>query len=93
MYIALATMIFGMVLGRLGRRKLATAPLGKIVFCAVLLLLFILGVQIGANEELFCKLHIFGVQAVVLTGFCMAGTVGITWLLQLFLNSRRKKSA
>lgn len=85
MYIALGVMITGMILGRILHRPLARLPIGATMFGAVLGLLFILGLQIGANDSLFTRLHELGWQALALTVFALAGTIGAGWLLQRFL--------
>lgn len=90
MYIALGVMIIGIILGRLLHRPLAKLPLGHIMFVAVLFLLFILGLQIGANEALFAQLDRLGLLAAGLTIAALAGTIGAGWLLQRLLSKYRK---
>lgn len=75
MYIALALMFCGVLTGRLMRGFLPAAALSHILFVAVLGLLLLLGLQVGANEPLFASLDKLGLQALVLTLSALAGSI------------------
>lgn len=85
MYLALGMLIFGILAGRILRSALQKLPLAKILFLFVLLLLFLLGLQIGSNEQIFAQLHRLGAQAGALTLSAVAGTILAALPLQRFL--------
>lgn len=88
MYIALALMLTGVLLGRAARNWLNARVVAKMLFCAVLLLLFLLGLQIGVNDHLFANLPLLGGQALVITGGALAGSMLCSRLLEIFLRHR-----
>lgn len=85
MYIALFILFLGLPLGLLLRKRINRPFLDRIIFMAILLLLFLLGAQIGANERLFADLPNLGGQALILMLFCVAGSIVVirffVWLL------------
>lgn len=88
MYIALALMLAGILCGRLARNFLNVRTVAKTLFCAVLILLSLLGMQIGANERLFANLLSLGGMAVILTIGALAGSLACSRLLETFLRRR-----
>lgn len=75
MYIALAIMFAGMLLGRILRGYLNGPLLGHLTMAAILILLFLLGVAIGGNSRVFAALPTLGAQALVLTFACLTGSI------------------
>jgi len=88
MYIALLMMLAGILVGRVFRRVLAGAWLGRAVFLGVLALLFLLGIEIGVNDRLFAYLPAFGWRALVISLAVMAGSLLCARLLQTWLAKR-----
>lgn len=88
MYIALFLMLAGIVAGRIGRRFLGVSFLGRAVFWAVLLLLFLLGNEIGANRRLFANLPVFGGQALAIALAAIMGSLVCAGLLRQWLAKR-----
>lgn len=84
-------MIFGALLGRLLHIFINHAPIGKLVFAAILFLLFLLGMQIGANDRLFANLPVLGGRALLLMLFCVGGSLLAARVLARFLQGRRLK--
>lgn len=85
MYIAIALMLTGILFGRVARKFLNSRFIARVVFFAVLLLLFLLGLQIGANERLFTNLPSLGGNALAITIGALAGSMLCARLLENFL--------
>ena len=75
MYTALALLIAGILTGRFLRNFIAGQLLNKPVFAIVLMLLFLLGGQIGANDSLLASLGSIGYQAFALMLAAVAGSI------------------
>ncbi len=72
MFTVILVMLSGMLLGRLLRnRRMAFLP--RVVMFLIWVLLFLLGVEVGANPEIIRNLKSLGVEAFVLA---VAGTLG-----------------
>lgn len=88
MYIALGIMFTGILLGRI-----LTALIKKEIqnyikiptILSILLLLFLLGVSIGGNPQLFASLPYLGLDAIIIIAFCLAGSIIVSWLLTRFI--------
>ncbi len=93
MYIALCLMICGLLLGRLLHKFARHALIGRLVFVAILFLLFLLGMQIGANDQLFADLPSLGGRALLLMLFCVGGSLLVVGLLARFLQGGRLNGA
>lgn len=80
MFTVILVMLSGMLLGRLLRnRRMAFLP--RVVMFLIWVLLFLLGVEVGANPEIISNLKSLGVEAFVLA---VAGTFGsavLAWAL------------
>lgn len=65
-------MLTGMLLGYLFRKR-NLKKIHQIITLLIWLLLFILGVEVGDNEQIIKGLHTIGLEAVILT---LGGTLG-----------------
>lgn len=72
MLILFAVLFGGILTGRLLRRRPLRA-LGSVITFIIWLLLFILGTEVGGNEEVMRSLATLGVQALVLCTGALAG--------------------
>lgn len=72
MFTVILVMLSGMLLGRLLRNRRMTF-LPRVVMFLIWVLLFLLGVEVGANPEIIRNLKSLGVEAFVLA---VAGTLG-----------------
>lgn len=80
MFTVILVMLSGMLLGRLLRNRRMTF-LPRVVMFLIWVLLFLLGVEVGANPEIIRNLKSLGVEAFVLA---VAGTLGsavLAWAL------------
>lgn len=52
---------------------------------AIYLLLFLLGIAVGLNEQVINNLHSLGLQALIITIGSVSGSIFICWLLYRFI--------
>ncbi|PID90794.1 MAG: hypothetical protein CSA97_01125 [Bacteroidetes bacterium] len=86
MVVLIAMMVGGMAVGYLLRRfRQAIKVAGLVSSWAVYMLLFTLGLSIGADRELFDRLPAFGLTATILTIGAMLGSGAMAWLFARFV--------
>ena len=88
MLILFAVLFGGILTGRLLRRRPLRA-LGSDITFIIWLLLFLLGTEVGGNEEVLRSLATHGVQALVLCTGALAGSIACAWLLWRSIGGRR----
>ncbi len=88
MLILFAVLFGGILTGRLLRRRPLRA-LGSVITFIIWLLLFMLGTEVGGNEEVMRSLATLGVQALVLCTGVLAGSIACAWLLWRSIGGRR----
>jgi Kef-type K+ transport system membrane component KefB len=72
----LVLLILGILLGRLLRNKPGSLKLiDQITTGSIYLLLFLLGISIGANKAIISNLSNLGLTAVTITAFSLAGSI------------------
>lgn len=73
-------MVAGILLGYLLRGKnLKSVP--KLINVAILLLLFLLGITVGADREIMDNLGTIGKDALLIALACVAGSVLCAWVV------------
>ena len=80
MFTVISIFFGGIILGYIFKNISVLQKLGKPIFTTVLILLFILGISIGANEEIVRNFASLGSQALILA---LAGTLGSVCLALL----------
>ena len=80
MFTVILVMLSGMLLGRLLRNRRMTF-LPRVVKFLIWVLLFLLGVEVGANPEIIRNLKSLGVEAFVLAVAGTLGSAGLAWAL------------
>lgn len=92
MFTVIGIMFSGIAVGYLFRRVEQLQHIGKPISYTILLLLFLLGISVGANQSIVANLTTLGGQAFLLA---LAGTVGsllAAWgVYHLFFQERRPK--
>lgn len=91
MFTIIGLMLTGMLLGYLLRRR----DLGKIhqvITCLIWLLLLILGIEVGSNEQIIRGLHTIGLEALLLTLGGTLGSVIAAWALWKALYPQARRS-
>lgn len=81
-------MLTGMLVGYLLRNR-NLKKIHQIITLLIWLLLFILGVEVGSNEQIIKGLHTIGLEAVILTLGGTLGSVIAAWALWRALYKRK----
>ena len=85
MFTIIGLMLTGMLLGYLLRKR----DLKKVITVLIWVLLFILGIEVGGNEQIIKGLHTIGLEAVILTIGGTLGSVIAAWALWRALYKRK----
>ena len=67
MFKIIGIIVFGVIIGILLRQKLSVVVVSKVITSIIYLLLLILGIAVGANEEIISNLDTLGYKALVIT--------------------------
>ena len=84
MFTIIGLMLTGMLLGYLLRKR-NLSKIHKLIW----VLLFILGIEVGGNEQIIKGLHTIGLEAVILTIGGTLGSVIAAWALWRALYKRK----
>lgn len=82
----LAGMLFGFLL-----RKQKLSWIHKVITVLIWLLLFLLGIDVGGNQEIINGLHTIGMEAIIITSAAVLGSVTAAWGLWYVLYKRNKE--
>lgn len=88
MFIIIGLMLTGMLLGYLLRKR-DLKKIHQIITLLIWLLLFILGIEVGSNEQIIKGLHTIALEAVILTLGGTLGSVIAAWALWRALYKRK----
>lgn len=88
MFTIIGLMLTGMLLGYLLRKR-DLKKIHQIITLLIWLLLFILGIEVGSNEQIIKGLHTIGLEAVILTLGETLGSVIAAWALWRALYKRK----
>ena len=88
MFTIIGLMLTGMLLGYLLRKR-DLKKIHQIITLLIWLLLFILGIEVGSNEQIIKGLHTIGLEAVILTLGGALGSVIAAWALWRALYKRK----
>ena len=88
MFIIIGLMLTGMLSGYLLRNR-SFYKINQIITLLIWLLLFILGIEVGSNEQIIKGLHTIGYEAIVLTLGGTLGSVIAAWMLWRALYKRK----
>ena len=88
MFTIIGLMLTGMLLGYLLRKR-NLSGIHKVITVLIWLLLFILGIEVGGNEQIIKGLHNIGLEAVILTIGGTLGSVIAAWALWRALYKRK----
>ena len=92
MFIIIGLMLTGMLLGYLLRRKYL-CRIHIVITVLIWVLLFILGVEVGGNEQIIKGLHTIGIEAIILTLGGTLGSVIAAWTLWKALYKKKGEAA
>lgn len=88
MFIIIGLMLTGMLLGYLFRSQ-NLRKIHQLITLLIWVLLFILGVEVGSNEQIIKGLHTIGLEAIILTLGGTMGSVLAAWALWRALYKRK----
>ena len=88
MFTIIGLMLTGILLGYLLRKR-DIKKIHQIITLLIWLLLFILGIEVGSNEQIIKGLHTIGLEAVILTLGGTLGSVIAAWALWRALYKRK----
>ena len=88
MFTIIGLMLTGILLGYLLRKR-DLKKIHQIITQLIWLLLFILGIEVGSNEQIIKGLHTIGLEAVILTLGGTLGSVIAAWALWRALYKRK----
>ncbi len=92
MFTIIALMFAGMLVGFL-LRKQRLAGVQRMITLLIWALLFLLGVEVGANEHLIQSLPTLGVEAMVLTVAGLLGSLLTAWGLWVWTNKGKEANS
>ena len=90
MFTIIGLMLTGMLLGFL-LRKQKLSGIHKAITVLIWLLLFLLGIDVGGNQEIINGLHTIGMEALIITLAAVLGSVTAAWGLWYVLYKRNKE--
>lgn len=88
MFTIIGLILTGILLGYLLRKR-DLKKIHQIITLLIWLLLFILGIEVGSNEQIIKGLHTIGLEAVILTLGGTLGSVIAAWALWRALYKRK----
>ena len=88
MFTIIGLMLTGILLGYLLRKR-DLKKIHQIITLLIWLLLFILGIEVGSNEQIIKGLHTIGLEAVIITLGGTLGSVIAAWALWRALYKRK----
>jgi uncharacterized membrane protein YbjE (DUF340 family) len=89
MFIVIALMLSGMLIGYLLRNQ-KMSWIHKIITFFIWLLLFLLGNEVGKDKRIIDGLYTLGLEAMVITIFTVLGSVIAAWLLWKNVTKKQK---
>ena len=92
MFIVIGIMFAGIGIGYLLRRQ-SLAWINKTITTLIWLLLFLLGLEVGYNEEIFRSLPTLGVEAFAIAIGCTLGSCMAAWWLWKHANKKKGEKA
>ena len=92
MFIVIGIMFAGIGIGYLMRRQSLTW-INQTITALIWLLLFLLGIEVGHNEQIIRSLPTLGVEAFTIAIVCVLGSCLAAWGLWKYVNRRKEEKA
>ena len=92
MFTVIGIMFVGIGLGYLLRRQ-SLPWINKAITALIWLLLFLLGIEVGHNEQIIRSLPTLGVEAFAIALVCVLGSCLSAWGLWRYVNGRKEGKA
>lgn len=91
LFLYLGMLVLGALVG--SRKAVRAKPcrwIGPVQSAALIVLILILGVEIGSDQRVFASLSEIGVSALVITLFALAGSIACVFLVRRLLGLDRQ---
>ena len=92
MFTVIGIMFAGIGLGYLMRRQ-SLPWINKIITALIWLLLFLLGIEVGQNEQIIRSLPTLGIEAFSIAIVCVLGSCISAWALWKHINNKKEEEA
>ncbi len=92
MFVVISLMFSGILIGYVFRNK-NLKMISKIITILIWTLLFLLGIEVGGNQEIIKGLHTIGVEALVITLAAVLGSIIGALLLWKWIKKGSNKRA
>ncbi len=89
MFIVIGLMLAGVLVGFIFRGK-KMLRISHIIMTLICLLLFLLGTEVGGNQQLIKSLHTIGIEAIIITIAALLGSVVGSKALWQWVNKKEK---
>ena len=89
MFTIIGIMFIGIGLGYMFRRQ-SLPWINKAITILIWLLLFLLGIEVGHNEQIIRSLPTLGMEAFIIAIICVLGSCIAAWGLWKYVSKRRK---
>ena len=89
MFIVIGIMLAGIGIGHLMRRQ-SLPWINQAITALIWLLLFLLGIEVGHNEQIIRSLPTLGVEAFSIAIVCVLGSCLAAWGLWKYVNRRKE---
>ena len=92
MFTVIGIMFTGIGIGYLLRRN-SLSWISKVITALIWLLLFILGIEVGYNEQIIRSLPTLGMEASLISIVCVLGSCLAAWALWKHVNRKKEEKA
>ena len=92
MFTVIGIMFGGIALGYL-LRKQSLSWINRAIMTLIWLLLFLLGIEVGQNEQIIRSLPTLGMEAFIIAIVCVLGSCLTAWGLWKYTNRRKEEEA
>ena len=92
MFTVIGIMFLGIGVGYLMRRQ-SLSWINKAITILIWLLLFLLGIEVGHNEQIIRSLPTLGLEAFAIALVCVLGSCLAAWALWKHVNNRKEGKA
>ena len=92
MFTVIGLMLCGILVGYLARKR-ELSGIGRLITSLIWILLFLLGVEVGSNQQIIESLGTLGLEAMAITFAAILGSCLAAWGLWYFLYKRKEKQA
>ena len=91
MFTVIGIMFAGIGIGYLLRQK-SLSWIGKAITFLIWLLLFLLGIEVGHNEQIIRSLPTLGLEAFTIAIVCVLGSCITAWALWKYTHGRKEEA-